>query len=237
MKKIIVGIPSFNEANCIVKTTKIVDRAITRYFHNFYSLIINVDNNSPDHTKDFFLNTKTKNKKVSLLTSLPGKGRNILKLLKYAFRKKADCVVTIDADISTLQEDWIKKLALPILKEEADIVTPLYLRNRFESSTTNHFAFPVLLGYFNYYIRQPIGGEFAFSKKFIKTVLNESIVESTLFYGIDIFLTITGIAYNFRFEQVFLGRKIHKPSFPKIDPMFEQVAFTTFNSLQKLIIF
>ena len=75
---IIVGIPSFNEADTISFVVKQVDLGLQKYFKNSKSVIINVDNNSPDNTKQVFLKTKTKTPKLYISTppGVTGKGNN-----------------------------------------------------------------------------------------------------------------------------------------------------------------
>ena len=47
-------------------------------------------------------------------------------------------------------------------------------------------------------------------------------------YGIDIFMTMNAIFGGFRMCETGLGAKIHKPSAPKLGPMFTQVVSTAF---------
>jgi len=54
---IIVGIPSYNEADSIAYPTDVASRGLVEYFPDKKSVIINVDNNSPDGTMDAFMNT------------------------------------------------------------------------------------------------------------------------------------------------------------------------------------
>jgi len=50
----IVAIPSYMEADTIPYVTKQVDLGLTKYFGNLKSIILNVDNNSEDDTKEHF---------------------------------------------------------------------------------------------------------------------------------------------------------------------------------------
>ena len=55
---IVVGIPSYNEADGISFPTRMASEGLKKYFGEKSSCIINVDNASPDNTKDAFLNVK-----------------------------------------------------------------------------------------------------------------------------------------------------------------------------------
>ena len=225
---IIVGIPTYNEADSIANTLRKIDRGLVKYFPNYRSLIINVDSKSTDGTSHVFLSTTTKTGKMSLVSDKQprGKGTNIFLLLKLSKKFGAKYVATIDADITTITEKWPKLLLDPIIHSRADFVTPVYTRNRYEGNTTNHFCFPLLYAWFGKRLNQPIGGDFAMNGRFADYVLNQRKPKNSFFYGIDIFLSTHAVGANFKIEEVYLGRKIHKPSFDKIVPMFRQVAAT-----------
>ena len=232
---IIVGIPTYNEADSISNTVSKIDRGLFKYFPEYSTLIVNMDSRSTDGTSRVFLNTKTKIEKITFSVNRQsrGKGANIFALLKLSKKLGAKYIATIDADITTITEKWPKLLLDPIIKKKADFVAPIYTRNRYEGNTTNHFCFPLLYAWFGYKIHQPIGGDFAFNQHFVDYILKQRKNKNAFFYGIDIFLSTHALGGNFRIKEEYLGRKIHKPSFDKIIPMFQQVAATTLFVLSK----
>ena len=225
---IIVGIPTYNEADVIENTLRKIDKGLVKYFPRCNSLIINVDSDSTDGTSRTFLSIPTKTAKTSFVnTNQPrGKGANIFLLLKLSKKSDAKYVATIDADVITINEKWPKLLLDPVIKKEADFVAPIYTRNRYEGNTTNHFCFPLLYAWFGKQLNQPIGGDFAMSRRFLGYILNQQKPKNAYLYGIDIFLTTHAVGGDFQIKEVYLERKIHKPSFDKIVPMFQQVAAT-----------
>lgn len=162
-----------------------------------------------------------------------GKGTNIFVLLKISKKFHAKYVATIDADITTITKKWLKLLLDPIVKNRADFVAPIYTRNRYEGNTTNHFCLPLLYAWFGQKINQPIGGDFAFNRNFVDYIIIQQKNKDSFLYGIDIFLSTHALGGGFRMKEEYLGRKIHKPSFEKIIPMFQQVAATMFFVLSK----
>lgn len=227
---LIVGIPSYNEADSISHIVKQVSIGLRKYFSKLKCKIVNADNNSPDNTKKAFLKTKTKTEKVYITTPprVKGKGNNVYNLFKYAVKTKAKALVIVDADLKSITPEWIKKLATPILNG-TDFVAPLYIRHKYDGTITNNIAFPLVYSLFNKYIRQPIGGDFAVSASLIKYCLKQEWNETTRQFGIDIFITMNALIGNFSIEQVLLGMKIHKPSAPKLNEMFIQVVNTLFS--------
>ena len=82
--EIIVGIPSYNEADSIAFPTDVASRGLIDYFPSKKSVIINVDNCSLDGTMDMFMNTPTKVPKIYISTpkGVKGKGNNLKNLFE-----------------------------------------------------------------------------------------------------------------------------------------------------------
>lgn len=221
-----VGIPTYREADNIAQVVTQIDHGLERMYGANSCLIVNVDNDSDDGTREVFLKTRTTCPKQYVPTghNPRGKGKNLIRLLELSLAVNAQYIATIDADVVTVAPEWPTNLLEPLISRGVDYTAPIYTRNRFEGSTTNHFAFPVLYGVYGAYVRQPIGGEFGISRKLAEYLVRQEIIPTTEQYGIDIFMTCHAIGGEFTTQEVFLGRKLHKPSFPKIAPMFAQVA-------------
>jgi glycosyltransferase involved in cell wall biosynthesis len=229
---LIVGIPSYNEADNIAFVTGICNEGIQKYFPKCQSVIMNVDNNSPDDTRTAFLNAKTTVPKIYISTpsGIKGKGNNFFNLFCEAKKLGAKTIVVVDADLKSITPEWVRDLALPIM-DRYHFVTPLYSRNEYDGTITNTICYPLIHGLLGRDIRQPIGGEFAFSGKYVDYILSQPWHETTRQYGIDIFMTLNAILGGFEICKVGLGAKIHKPSAPKLGPMFTQVVDTLFKTL------
>ncbi len=232
---IVVGIPSYNEHDSISKVTRKIDEGLRAYFPDYKSLIVNVDGNSEDRTVEVFNGTATSTSKLALRGgSTPrGKGANIFRLLELAHEVDAAYVCMFDADTVSISEEWPKRVLQPMIDSRADFVAPVYTRNRYEGNTTNHFCYPLMNAWFGGAISQPIGGDFGMNAAFIRHLTGMPRIRDSFLYGIDIFLTVHAMGGQFTLEEVYLGRKIHKPSFDKINPIFLQAASTMFYTLSK----
>jgi len=230
--KIIAIIPSLNEADSIAFVTKTIDKGLRKISGNPKALIVNSDGGSTDKTSDVFLKTNTffPKKVISYNGKKVGKGRNVFEVLKL-YKNSADYFLMIDGDITSIKTDWASKLLSPLLNKEADLSVPIYKRNRYEGNTTNHFSSPLIYAFFGENIAQPIAGDFAFSKKMAKKIYESFSSDSDYGYGVDTLITWTALLNRFKIKQIRLGKKIHKPSFPKIVSMFGQVCFSTINLL------
>ncbi len=232
--KIVVGIPSFCEADSISYVVEKVDEGLERYFRDFSKVIINSDNNSPDKTGQIFLKTKTKTPKIYISTppGICGKGNNLFNLFLKIKELEAEWAMVVDADLKSITKEWVKCL-LGSVKKGYDFVTPFYSRHKFDASITNHLCYPLIYGLLGYNIRQPIGGDFGFSGKMVSFWLSQRWKESVKNFGIDIFMTLLAIKSGLAIAQVNLGTKIHKPSKPKLNQMFLEVAETLFSFLKE----
>ncbi len=232
--EIIVGIPSYNEANSIAFPTDVVSRGLMNYFSDKKSVIINADNCSPDGTIDAFMKTPTKVPKIYISTpkGMKGKGNNLKNLFEAAVELQAKAVVVVDADLKSITPYWIQYLVEPIYAD-FDFVSPIYIRHKYDGSITNHIGYPLLRTLYGLRVRQPIGGDFGFSGRMARVFLSEKLWnERVANYGIDIWMTTIAIARRFKVCQSFLGSiKSHRKKDPvrELGPMFEQVVMTIFD--------
>jgi len=232
--EVIVAIPSYNEADSIAYPTRIASEGLVEYFPDKKSVIINVDNGSPDGTKDVFLTTPTLVPKIYISTpkGVKGKGSNLRNLFEAVVELHAEAAVVIDADLKSITPHWIQYLAEPLFTG-FNYVSPIYVRHKYDGSITNHIAYPLLRTLYGPRVRQPIGGDFGFSRSLAQAFLlertwNESIAN----FGIDIWMTTVAIARRFKVCQTFLGSpKSHRAKDPAahLGPMFTQVIMTIFD--------
>jgi glycosyltransferase involved in cell wall biosynthesis len=231
---IIVGIPSFKEADTISFPTKMADLGLRRYFPQKKSVIINVDNHSPDGTRETFMKVKTRVPKIYISTpkGVKGKGNNLRNLFIAAVELGARGVVVVDADLKSITPEWIQCLGEPLFSH-FNYVCPIYVRHKYDGSITNHIAYPLIRTLYGLRVRQPIGGDFGFSGRMARAFLSEKNWNKTVaHFGIDIWMTTIAIARRFRVCQTFLGSpKSHRTKDPAkhLGPMFTQVVGSLFD--------
>lgn len=234
--EIVVGIPSYNEADTIPIPVDLVSKGLKEYYPNKSAVIVNVDNHSPDRTKEVFLNTPTMVPKVYVSTreGVTGKGRNIHNLFDIAVELRAKGIVMVDADLKSLTPSWIEHLLEPLF-DNYDFVVPIYIRHKYDATITNNIAYPLVRTLYGLRVRQPIGGDFGISGKLARAFLVEKTwTDDVHQFGIDIWLTTIAIGRNFKVCQTFMGStKSHRPKDPASDlgPMFSQVVGTIFQQM------
>jgi len=243
---IAICIPSKDEGSTISNVIRIVDAGLREYFPDKKSIIINIDSYSSDDTCTHFLSTPSVTPKTSIKESRDsrlGKGINLHKFFSLAEQMTVDCGVLIDGDLESITPKWIYQLIQPVLADNIDFVTPLYSRHKYDATITNQLCFPLLYGKWGVAVRQPIGGEFAFSKKYISSALNElnqltetkdTVLPYVDAFGIDIFLTTHALRNQFSIHQSYLGQKLHRfREISTLKGMFSDVAAALLTQLAK----
>ncbi|MCP3868019.1 MAG: glycosyl transferase [Gammaproteobacteria bacterium] len=231
---LVVGLASYMEADNIDYPTAQADKGLKQYYGDKSSVIVNCDNASPDGTEQVFLGTTTETPKIYITTppDTPGKGYNFENMFRKLLELDGEALVCIDSDLESVTPKWVKYLAEPVM-EGYDFVAPLYSRHKYDGTITNNLTFPLVYGLLGKNIRQPIGGDFALSKRFAEHLVCQPWHRTTEEYGVDIFMTLNAVLGGFKCCNTGLGAKIHKPSAPKLGQMFIQVVSTAFLTIIK----
>lgn len=209
---IIIGIPSWNEAETIRDVTAMIDCAARARLDPAQCLLVNADNRSTDGTSDLFMQTPTVIRKKVLLSEAGkrGKGRNFRQLFELMIALDARALVTLDADLDAVPVDWIPALLHPIDAGETDMAIPLYPRFWYDGNLTNQIIAPLIAGVTGVPIRQPIAGEFAFGREFVTSLLREDWTEDVEHFGIDIFCVLCALRRPDRIVQTPMSHgKVH----------------------------
>ncbi|TMC68577.1 MAG: glycosyl transferase family 2 [Chloroflexi bacterium] len=227
---LVVGIPSFRNAATIGHVTKTAADGLRRHFPEMRAVIVNADGGSEDGTPD---RVRASANGVPTIAGryegLSGKGSAFRAIFEAVSLLGAKACAVVDSDLRSITPEWIARLIGPVVRDEADYVTPLYARHKHDGTITNTIAYPLTRALYGARVRQPIGGEFGFGADLARVYLAEPVWESDVAkFGIDIFMTTTALARGVRVAQAFLGAKIHDPKDPGADlgPMFTQVVGT-----------
>jgi hypothetical protein len=227
---LVVGIPSFRNAATIGHVTKTVAEGLRQNFPDKRAVIVNADGGSEDGTPERVRASADGVPTVAgRYQGKSGKGSAFRAIFEAVSLLDAKACAVVDSDLRSITPEWIARLIGPVVRGEADYVTPLYARHKHDGTITNTIAYPLTRSLYGARVRQPIGGEFGFGADLAKIYLAEPVWDSDVAkFGIDIFMTTTALARGLRVAQAFLGAKIHDPKDPGADlgPMFTQVVGT-----------
>ena len=246
---IVVGIPSFNNARTIGHVVRAVQAGLAKYFPDRKSVLVNSDGGSTDNTLQIVQKTSIEDyasihlhhrvepvfKIATPYSGIPGKGSAFRTIFEVAEALDAKACVVVDSDLRSITPEWIELLVKPVLEDGFDYVAPLYHRHKYDGTITNSIVYPLTRALYGKRVRQPIGGDFGFSGALAKFYLTKDVWQTDVArFGIDIWMTTTAIANQFKVTQSFLGAKIHDAKDPGSDlsAMLYQVVGATFELME-----
>ncbi len=247
---ILVGIPSYNNARSIGHVVRAVQAGLAKYFPERKTVLVNSDGGSTDGTMDVVHDTAIDDFRSILLShrvesfskiaipyhGIPGKGSAFRTIFEIAHALDVKACAVVDSDLRSITPEWIELLVKPVMDDGYDYVAPLYHRHKYDGTITNSIVYPLTRALYGKNVRQPIGGDFGFSGKLAGFYLSKDVWETDVArYGIDIWMTTTAIANDFRVCQAFLGAKIHDAKDPGADlsAMLYQVVGATFDLMEE----
>jgi glycosyltransferase involved in cell wall biosynthesis len=248
---IIVGIPSYNNAGTVAHVIRAVSAGLAKYFAQYRCIIVNSDGGSTDGTPDIVKKTVIDDfntiliehphypvyKIVTPYHGVPGKGSAFHTIFEIAHNLKVKACAVVDSDLRSITPEWIEGLLGPVISQGFDFVAPLYQRHKYDGTITNSIVYPLTRALYGKRVRQPIGGEFGFSKDLLSHFLKDDGIYATdvAGFGIDIWMTTTAVANGFKVCQSFLGAKIHDNKDPGADlaTMMVQVVGSVFNLMER----
>jgi len=236
---IVVGIPSYNSVKTIGRVVAQVASGLSTYFGDKDCLVLVSDGGSTDETLQVASNLQIPSG-LKLITfayqGVSGKGTAVKAIFEAAIRVGADSVAMVDSDLQSITPEWIKLLIGPTLSG-VDLMTPKYIRHKYDGTITNQLCYPLTRALYGLRIRQPIGGDFGLSGRLVNRLIESRLWESPYVprFGIDIFITSSAAAERFVVEEADLGAKIHATKDPAdhLASMFREVAGSAFTCMQE----
>ncbi|HPD60903.1 MAG TPA: glycosyltransferase [Thermodesulfobacteriota bacterium] len=236
---ILVGIPSYNNEKTIVHVLQMVTHGLYKNFQDKKCVILVADGGSTDDTREVAKEFEIKpwqEKIVSIYRGQAGKGTALRSIFEAAVRLKVKGCAVVDSDLRSITSDWIKYLLEPVLERGYQFVAPIYARYKYDGTITNNVVYNVTRALYGKRIRQPIGGDFAFSLDAASAYIKENVWNTDVArYGIDIWMTTQAIIKGLKIAQARLGVKVHDAKDPSesLGPMFRQVIGTLFTLMEQ----
>jgi hypothetical protein len=223
--EIVVGLPSYNNVGTIAEVVRCVRQGLREFFPGKRAIIVNTDCGSTDGTAQLVTDLPDEDG-VALLHAIlpaqdlvmpyhgiPGKSDALRLTLQVARQLGARLCLMLSTDITTVSPSWIQLLGTPILEQGFDFVVPFYARHKLDGAINNSIVRPLVRALYGKQVRQPLGGEYAFSAALLDPYLAQKIWDTDLArLGTDIWTTTQAIRGAFKLCQVHLGIKSHAAS-------------------------
>jgi hypothetical protein len=216
-----------------------VSEGLQRHFPDKRAVLIISDGGSTDDSRELARETAVtalQERLVTIYRGLPGKGSALRTIFEAGERLGAKACMVVDSDLRSITDEWVKHLLSPVLSHGYDFVAPIYTRYKYDGTITNNIVYNLTRSLYGRRIRQPIGGDFAFSGQMAKYYLTQDVWDTDIArFGIDIWMTTSALAGGYRICQSRLGVKIHDAKDPAtgLGPMFRQVIFTLFTLMEQ----
>lgn len=231
---LLVGIPCYNNQETIAHVIQMVSHGLSHHYKDLRSVIMIADGGSTDDTREAAKEFEVKpwqEKLVTIYRGPAGKGSAFRSMFEAAKRLQVKACVVVDSDLRSITSDWVKYLLSPILEKGYQFVSPVYSRYKYDGTITNNIVYSLTRALYGLRIRQPIGGDFAFTGDLAAHYMEQDVWDTDVArYGIDIWMTTNAITNNVKICQSNLGVKIHDAKDPgeSLGPMFRQVVHTLF---------
>jgi hypothetical protein len=210
---LLVGIPVLNRARSITQVVSGVAAGLAKHYPSLKTRVLVADAGSQDGTLDALRSwreTAPPNPPIQevRLTGAPQRERATLAILAAVLRLKARGCVLLDADLTSATDAWVDRLLTPVLREEADFVSPAYTRAPSEGTLTTNLLAPLTRALYGKRIQQPLGGCMALSTGLVDRFLRDDIWTSDLaVHGADLWMTTEALVSGARVMETHLGRK------------------------------
>jgi len=236
---IVVGIPCFNSEATITHVIQTVEKGLTLHYPTKRCVVIVADGGSVDDTREESEELEKSpwiERIVSIYRGVPGKGSAVRAIFEGASVLRSDVCVLFDSDLRSINAGWVQRMVGGILDDSYDFIAPYYTRYKYDGTITNNIVYNLTRALYGYQVRQPIGGDFAFSLPLVEKYIAKDVWETNVAkYGIDIWLTTTALTNKAKIAQANLGVKIHDAKDPAeaLGSMFQQVVSTLFNLMEE----
>jgi hypothetical protein len=236
---ILVGIPCYNNEDSIAQVVQTVSAGLVQHYPTAQVMLLVADGGSTDDTRERALKCSLppqQHRLVTIYRGIGGKGSALRTIFAAAVQLGVKACICVDADLRSITPEWIAYFLEPLLVEGYEFVAPLYGRYKYDGTITNNLVYCLTRALYGKRIRQPIGGDFAFSQRLAHHYLEQAVWTTDIArFGIDIWMTLGAIVAEARICQTNLGVKLHDAKDPALTlgPMFQQVCSTLFTQIEQ----
>jgi glucosylglycerate synthase len=251
---IAIGFLSYNNAGAIGPSIRAAQDGLATRFPGKRSVIVFADGGSKDGGSEHALAaTLNKDDFIQIAYTIypaqrisrgyfgiPGKSNGIQAIFDAAIEMNATACAIVDSTIGMPAHDSIETLVEPVVAGEIDLVTPLYLRHKYDAAILNGLVYPLTRALYGKRVHQPIGGDFALSGKLVNYLTRQQRPDGdTTSSDADAWVTAQALCGGFRFAEASLGPRVlaqHEPA-PETSAILAQALGSIFAEMNRTAAF
>src|SRR6187401_460617 len=186
---ILVGLPTLNNAATVDAVARAIHVCFTRDYPRLRTVLINSDAGSTDGTperiRDAALSEedvvqtshalRTMHRVVTPYHGLPGKHTALRALFAAAELTQAKALVVIDPAGPATTAARVTELIEPVIRGKAEFLTPRFRRHPRDGALITQLVRPLVRSVYGVGLDEPLGAEFACSRRFAAHCLDQSI--------------------------------------------------------------
>jgi hypothetical protein len=221
---LLVGIATMNDAKTVGHVVQAVQAGFAKHFSRERVVLVNVDGGSRDNTQEVFTNTslvdpsrlfatqslRTTHRITTQYRGAPEPAAALHTLIAAADLLRAKACAVVSAELTSMDPAWVDNLLRPVYREKVDLLTPIYLRHKYDGLLVGHFLYPVVRAAYGKRVDEPLAREFSFSGRLASHLLDQEFWKNPAdATSAEIWITTLALVGDFRVCQSFLGPRVH----------------------------
>ncbi len=247
---IVLGILTHNNAETIGSAVRDAQQGLANCFPARRSVIVHADGGSRDGTQeqaalaaagdDTFVQiayTIYPAQKISPESfGVPGKANGVQAIFSAAGGMNAAVCAIVDSTVGIPTEGSIAALVRPVIENEIDFVAPRYVRHKYDAAILNGIVYPLTRAIYSRRIHQPIGGDYAVSRKLIGYLTGQPWPDGDASSSdADAWIIVQTLCGGFRIGEAMLGPRVlsqHDPA-PETSRILTQALGSVFAEMNR----
>ncbi|MBI2206355.1 MAG: hypothetical protein HYU41_21185 [Candidatus Rokubacteria bacterium] len=218
-RSVAIALLTYNNAATAKVVAEAVAAGVERHLDGATAVILNADAGSSDGTAHAVTSTALPVVRIEHPTPLaerltvpfhgvPGRGDALAAVFTAAHRLGARALVIVEADVVSIRDEWIARLAQPVLAGKADLVNGAYARHRYEGTITNLIVAPLIRMLYGRRLHQPFAGHQAYSARLVEHILVQPRWGGFRRDVTDLWMFGTAVADGFAVWEAWLGPRV-----------------------------
>jgi hypothetical protein len=212
-----VGVLTYNNAATVPAVVDAVRGGLEKHFAGTPAVLINADAGSSDSTVDrlaesglSLVRAQHEAPAAQLATvpfhGVPGRGAALRLAVAVARRLGARALLVLEADVTSVTDEWVERLLSPVLEHGADLVMPVHARHRYDGTITNLVLAPLVGALFGRRLHQPLSGPRALSARLLEHLASARRWPESGRSMTDLWIAGTAVADGLSVHEARLGR-------------------------------